>query len=227
MMNEADLFTGNLVRLTAEDPETMAKPFSEWARDTEYSRYLDSNPPYTFSAKKWKEWFEKDVEKTDNNFFCIRTLDGDKLIGFLALFELHLNHGDTMVAIALGDREYWGKGYGTDAMNLMLRYVFTELNLRRVSLIVFDYNQRGIRSYEKNGFKVEGRVRGAMLREGQRCDFIWMGVMREEWLQIEQSAERSRGLLAEETPAPEAVLEKASQAVSLRSGQGSLLQRAV
>ena len=184
-MNSADLFTGELVRLTAEDPETVAKPYSEWARDTEFSRYLDSNPPYTFSAKKWKEWMEKDMEKDNNHFFSIRTLDGDQFIGFVALFELHWQHGDTMVAIALGPREYWGKGYGTEAMNLMLRYAFTELNLRRVSLIVFEYNQRGVRSYEKNGFVVEGRIRGAMLREGKRWDFVWMGVMREDWLKLQ------------------------------------------
>jgi len=187
-MNEAGLFAGKLVRLTAEDPETVAKPYAEWARDTEYSRYLDSNPPYTFSAKKWKEWLEKDMERENNYFFSIRTLDGNKFLGFVALFELHWQHGDTMVAIALGERDYWGKGYGTDAMNMMLRYVFTELNLRRVSLIVFEYNQRGIRSNEKNGFVIEGRTRGAMLREGKRWDFIWMGVTREEWLKIQETA---------------------------------------
>jgi RimJ/RimL family protein N-acetyltransferase len=207
-MNEADLFIGKLVRLTAEDPETMAKPYSEWARDTEYSRYLDSNPPYTFSTKKWKEWLEKDVEKTDNNFFNIRTLEDNQLIGFVGLFELYCQHGDAMVAIAIGPHEYWGKGYGTDAMNLILRFAFTELNLRRMSLIVFEYNQRGIRSYEKNGFKIEGRVRGAMLREGKRCDFIWMGVMREEWLQIQEQAE--------------AALEKSSQpALAMQGGSNS------
>jgi RimJ/RimL family protein N-acetyltransferase len=187
-MNEADLFTGKLVCLTAEDPETVAKPYCEWARDTEYSRCLDSSPPFTFSEKKWKEWMEKDMEKPDNHFFSIRTLDGNQLIGFVALFELYWQHGDTMIAIAVGPQEYWGKGYGTNAMNLMLRYAFTELNLRRVSLVVFEYNQRGIRSYEKNGFVVEGRIRGAMLRDGKRWDFIWMGVLREDWLKLQETA---------------------------------------
>ncbi len=188
-MSSTDLFTGKLVRLTAEDPDVLAKSFSQWGRDTEYSRLLDSSPPYIFSEKKCKEWLEKDLEKTDDNFFSIRTLDGSQLLGFVALFALHWQHGDTMVAIALGEREYWGKGYGSEAMNLMLRYVFTELNLRRVSLIVFEYNPRAIRSYEKAGFVHEGRVRGAMLRDGQRWDFLWMGVMREDWLKLQTSLE--------------------------------------
>jgi RimJ/RimL family protein N-acetyltransferase len=187
-MSESDLFTGKLVRLTAEDPEVVAKPYAQWAWDTEYSRMLDSSPPYTFSEKKWKEWMEKDLDKAHDYAFSIRSLDGNQLIGFVALFALHWQHGDTMVAIALGEREYWGKGYGTDAMNLMLRYVFTELNLRRVSLIVFEYNPRAIRSYEKAGFVEEGRIRGAMLRDGKRWDYIWMGVMRDEWMRLQETA---------------------------------------
>ena len=188
-MSNADLFTGKLVRLTAEDPATVAKPYSQWAGDTEYARLLDSSPPYTFSEKKWKEWMEKDLDKDNNFFFSIRSLDGDQLLGFLALFDLQWHHGDTMVAIALGEREYWGKGYGTEAMNLMLGYVFRELNLRRVSLIVFEYNPRAIRSYEKAGFVEEGRIRGAMLREGKRWDYIWMGVMGEDWMRMQETAE--------------------------------------
>ncbi len=86
------------------------------------------------------------------------------------------------MAIALGERKFWGNGYGTDAMRVMLRYAFNELNLSRVGLIVFEYNPRAIRSYEKVGFIPEGRVRGAMLRDGKRWDFLYMGILREEWL---------------------------------------------
>ena len=85
------------------------------------------------------------------------------------------------MAIALGERSYWGKGFGTDAMQIMLRYAFCELNLRSVGLIVFEYNPRAIRSYEKIGFVHEGRIRGAILREGKRWDFLYMGLLREEW----------------------------------------------
>jgi RimJ/RimL family protein N-acetyltransferase len=91
-------------------------------------------------------------------------------------------HGDTLVAIALGERKFWGNGFGTDAMRVMLRYAFNELNLRRVGLIVFEYNPRAIRSYEKAGFVHEGRARGFLYREGQRWDLLFMGILREEWL---------------------------------------------
>jgi len=180
----SDLLSGELVRLTAENPEVMARCFSRWNQDTGWLRYLDTDPPRLLSGNKWKEWLEKDLDRvsSDEAFFAIRTLDSNTLIGFIGLFDLFLQHGDTLVAIALGDREYWGKSYGSDAMWVMLRYAFNELNLRRVGLIVFEYNPRAIQSYEKVGFIPEGRVREVMQRDGKRWDFLYMGIMREEWL---------------------------------------------
>jgi RimJ/RimL family protein N-acetyltransferase len=68
-------------------------------------------------------------------------------------------------------------------MQLILGYAFMELNLHRVSLDVFGYNLRAIRSYEKVGFKLEGRKREMLLREGKRWDLIYMGILRAEWLE--------------------------------------------
>ena len=178
------LFRGSLVRLAAEEPEVMAKGFVRWNLDSEYFRMLDSAPQLMWSEKKYKEWLEKDLEKdpSQNLFFGIRTLAEDRLIGFMALFDESWQHGDALVAIAIGERDCWNKGYGTDAMWVMLDYVFNELNLRRLTLIVFEHNPRGIRSYEKSGFVLEGRTRDAMLRDGRRWDWLWMGILREEWV---------------------------------------------
>jgi RimJ/RimL family protein N-acetyltransferase len=180
----SDLLRGKLVHLTAENPQVMALNFARWNQDTGWERLLDSDPPRLFSAKKWQEWLEKDLEKGESNeiLWAIRKLDDESLIGFIGLFNLYPQHGDTLVAIAVGERNHWSHGYGTDAMRVMLRYAFSELNLRRVGLIVFEYNPRAIRSYQKAGFVYEGRVRGAMLRDGQRWDYQYMGILRDEWL---------------------------------------------
>ena len=186
-----NIFQGSLIHLTAEDPETQAKAFSRWGRDTEYIRLLDDEPAHLWSAKKFTDWIEKDLEKDSQGepFFNIRTLDDDRLIGFIVFFGLDWANGDTWVGIGLGEREYWGKGYGTDAMRVMLRYAFSELNLRRVSLGVFEYNPRAQKSYEKAGFQVEGRLRQYIAREGRRWDMVIMGVLRKEWY-----AKYSKGL---------------------------------
>jgi RimJ/RimL family protein N-acetyltransferase len=181
----ANLFQGQLVRLKMDNPEILAKAFSRWGRDSEYTRLLDGGPQWMFSAQIIQKWIEKDIEEDQgqNFFFAIHTLDSDQFIGFISLFGIDWNHGNTWVGIGLGERKYWGKGYGTDAMRTVLRYAFTELNLHRVTLGVFEYNPRAIRSYEKAGFVHEGRVRKVLSRNGKRWDAFEMGILRDEWQQ--------------------------------------------
>jgi RimJ/RimL family protein N-acetyltransferase len=176
----SDLFVGQLVRLTAPNGEADAEIVARWSRDTEYHRLSDDHPAYPQSTKKAQEWLEHD---SDGSFsFVIRTLNDDRLIGGIGLWIESWAHGEAWVGIGIGEREYWSNGFGTDAMRLVLRYAFSELNLRRVSLGVFADNSRAIRSYEKAGFQREGLLRGDCRRDGQRWDSVSMGILREEWL---------------------------------------------
>jgi RimJ/RimL family protein N-acetyltransferase len=178
-----NIFEGKLVRLVAEDAKTMAEAFSRWGRDAEFSRLQSSNTLKLFSAKPIQEWLEEKREKeSDQSFhFMIRTLKGNMLIGDIEL-EVFWNHQDAFVGIGLGERSFWGKGYGTDAMRVLLRFAFGELNLQHVSLNVFKYNPRAIRSYEKVGFAHEGHQRQMIDRDGRRWDLLFMGILHEEWL---------------------------------------------
>ena len=182
------LFDGQLVRLSSEDPQVMAEAFARWNQNSEYFRLLDSDPAHLWSANKFKEWLARDLDTVlpNNLLFSIRTLASDKLIGFVAFDGINWTDRDSYVAIGLGEPDFWGKGYGSDAMRLMLRYGFSELNLHRVSLTVYAYNLRGIRSYEKCGFKHEGRTREFVLRDGRRSDMLHMGILRSEWDQLQQ-----------------------------------------
>ena len=178
-----NLFSGKLIRLSSEDPQVLAEAFTQWSNDSEYLRLLDTDPPRAWSVTKRKQWLEKDLENPERNYlFSIHTLAGDRLIGFIGLGGIHWTNGDAWVGIGIGDREYWGKGYGREAMSLILCYAFTELNLHRVSLGVFSYNTRAIRAYEKCGFRKEGIIRQSFRREGQRWDEITMGILQNEWL---------------------------------------------
>jgi len=186
-----DLFRGELVRLTAEDPESRAKTVVNWQRDSEYHRFLDTEPARMTSEKRLKEWLEKRNEdgfKPDGHFFSVRTLAEDKLIGFFGLW-LDLINNEAWIGIGIGERYFWGKGYGTDMMKLALQYAFTELNVNRVSLGLMDYNPRALRAYEKAGFRLEGRTRGDVQRAGKHHDSLWMGILRAEWSAM-QNGER-------------------------------------
>lgn len=180
-----DLFRGELVRLTLEEPDVYARADARWRRDSEFHRLVDSDPARMYSEKAIKEWF---VNRTgeivpDRYEFTVRTLVEDRFIGFLSLW-VDLIHSEAWVGIGIGEREFWGRGYGTDMMKLCLQFAFSELCVRRVSLGVLDYNPRAFRVYEKCGFRLEGRTRMDVLREGRRADSLWMGILREEWLQM-------------------------------------------
>lgn len=179
-----DLFEGKLVRLAGIDPEEASRSFAQWNRDSEYLRLLDSDPPHQRSSKAIQAWIEKDIENNpDMYWFAIRALEDDRLLGDITLSVINWGSGEAFAGVGIGARALWGQGYGTEALQMVLRYGFVELNLRRISLTVFAYNQRAQRSYEKAGFRLEGRLRQAMGREGRRWDILYMGVLREEWME--------------------------------------------
>ncbi len=179
---DSDLFKGELVRLTMDDAQVAAEANSRWMRNSGFSRLESSGPAYPHSAHAVKKWWEEHVDEEKDVFaFYIHCLEDDRLIGEISLDGVKFQHGDTFVGISIGDPKDWGKGYGTDAMRIILRYAFQELNLHRVSLDVFEYNPRAIRSYEKAGFKIEGHRRQVLNRDGRRWDMIFMGILREEW----------------------------------------------
>lgn len=177
-----NLFTGQLVRLTALNHETDSELFAQWDRDSEYFRQLNSHARPLATAQQIKAYIEKEVTEPSGEIqFSIRTLAGDKPIGFVAIDPPDWPHGEAFIAIGIGDQAYRGNGYGTDALRVLLRYAFTELNLQRVSLDVFEYNERAFKAYLKVGFVEEGRMRSMLRRGGRRWDFIYMGILRDEW----------------------------------------------
>jgi RimJ/RimL family protein N-acetyltransferase len=185
-----DMFTGKLVRLSAFDTEEMSKAFARWSLNSEYLRLLNSSPHRMQSAKAAAKWMEKEAEEISPSgyYFSIRTLAEDKLIGELGLDVVNWPGRDAFVGLGIGEPEYWSKGYGTDVMNVLLRFAFIEINLRRVTLTVFEYNPRAIRSYEKAGFCHEGHLRNYLNREGRRWNELYMGILREEWMELNNHA---------------------------------------
>ncbi len=179
-----ELLRGSLIHLTAVDPEEVSKHFADWNRDSEYKRLLDTDPPRLRSPKAIKTWMDKAMEEDSNKtfWFTIRAAEDNRLLGDIELSVIEWNARDAFVGIGIGPRAFWGKGYGTEAMQLILQYAFIELNLRRVTLTVFEYNTRAVRSYEKAGFRYEGRQRARILREGKRWDILFMGILHEDWI---------------------------------------------
>ncbi len=185
-----DIFSGRQVKLAPVDTEKLAPLLVRWATDTEYMRLQAGSPARLWDVKSSKDWFENETDQEYN--FAIHLLENDAIIGTVDLGSINPITGEGWVGIGIGERQYWGRGYGSEALWLLMRFAFETINLRRLTLNVFEYNPRAIRSYQKLGFVEEGRVRKWLNREGQRYDMIYMAILREEWDRLPVPA----GLLA-------------------------------
>jgi RimJ/RimL family protein N-acetyltransferase len=173
-----DLFRGRLVRLSAPRQEDTAI-LVRWSHDASYLRALDTD----YARPRGPEDLGRtDAASANGVEFRLRTLDDDRLIGFVVLHSIEWNNRAGLLSIAIGEPDYRGKGYGSDALRLVLRYAFHELNLERVGLDVISNNTAALRAYERAGFRREGTLRRAVLRDGQHHDLIVMGILRDEWL---------------------------------------------
>jgi RimJ/RimL family protein N-acetyltransferase len=179
-MSPTRLFQGELVRLTAPRAED-AERFSRWSEDGEYRRLADTEAPRPFSVEYFRDRDQAADPPADMIEFRIRTLEDDRLVGYVAIFSIEWHNGNGWIAIGIGDPADRGKGFGKEAMNLALRYAFHELGLQRLSLDVIADNKPAIELYGALGFREEGRMRERVHRDGLPSDLIYMGLLRREW----------------------------------------------
>lgn len=180
-----NLFEGELVRLTHLQRDDLPA-FKRWFRDYEVQRWLGVDPVVPLTDEAEEAWYEQASRSKDAFHFSIRTLADDRLIGNCSLFGISQKNRSAEFGIVIGEKEYWGRGYGSDATRIVLRFAFDEVNLNRVYLWVFSFNRRAIRAYEKCGFVHEGTARQTIFREGQYHDAHLMSVLRDEWLAMQK-----------------------------------------
>ena len=179
-MNHASLLHGERVQLTALNRED-AHIIAGWEQDTEFLRMLDASPAQPRGIDEIMRWMENGQKGRNNFLFGVRTTAISELIGWIELDGIQWTHGSAGVGIAIGNRDYWGQGYGSEAMVLILQFAFHELNLHSIHLTAFAYNTRAIALYERLGFRREGAYREYLHRDGQRYDMLIYGILRREW----------------------------------------------
>jgi RimJ/RimL family protein N-acetyltransferase len=168
--------TGELVYLSPINENDLEK-YCEWLNDMEVTRNLTIST-MNVSLTSEKGYLESVARK---HSYAIITTTDDRLIGNCGLIDIdHINR-NCEIGIFIGDKDYWGKGYGSEAMRLLLGYAFDFLNMRSVMLKVFTFNKRGIAAYRKLGFKEIGRRRKALIREGSEHDVLYMDLLDEEF----------------------------------------------
>jgi RimJ/RimL family protein N-acetyltransferase len=176
--------------------------FMRWYADPEVSR-LTRYQDGPMARPEIERFFQARVLGSDSLAMAIHERATDRLLGTCAFSQLDGENGSALFHITIGEKDAWGRGYGTEATELMLEHAFTNLGLHRVSLSVFAFNERAIRAYRKAGFTIEGRAREAIWRDGQFWDELAMSVLEDEWRELRTRSPRLRRILDQADSADE------------------------
>lgn len=174
------MFNGKLVRLREYRKEDIILRLS-YINDPETLRYLESGIPYPVTYNEELKWFEAISAFNDSYRFAIETEADGLYIGDCGINSIDWKNSVASAVIFIGNRDYRGKGYGTEAMQLLMSFAFDQININKVRLNVYSFNEPAIKSYEKCGFKREGVLRQEIFRDGRYYDTIVMGILREEY----------------------------------------------
>ena len=171
-------FSGRLVRLRAREPEDAVLLYA-WFNDHEVTEHLAVRYPVSRATEDafLKVHSQPGYAEAD---FAVVTLEDDTLIGSVGLTVASPENGCGVLGIAIGDKRYWDRGYGTDAMRVICRVGFDTMNLHRIELEVFGANERARKVYARVGFREEGRKREAEYKNGRYDDIVIMGLLRGE-----------------------------------------------
>ena len=153
----------------------------EFNNDLEVELLGGGDPPIPQPLARLQAQFDQDAARAgrDDTNFVIEA-DGT-VIGQCGLYHFDWTAHSCGLGIAIGDRAYWGQGYGRESVTVLLEYAFRYRNFQKVWLTVNSTNERAIRSYNSCGFVQEGRLRRHTWNDGKYVDLIYMGVLKEEW----------------------------------------------
>jgi len=165
--------------------------FMEWLNDPEVIWFTTFHSEI-MSLIKEKEAVEN-LAKSGTNFSIV-TRDDDngvgksgvfrnKVIGNCGFFRISEINRTADVCIIIGEKDYWGKGYGSDALRLLIKFGFENRNFNSINLRVFSFNERAIACYEKVGFKRQGTCREAVIRGNRKYDLIYMDILASEYFE--------------------------------------------
>ncbi len=174
------MLAGMKVRLRAIERDDLPR-FWAFNNDLETEVAGGGDPPMPQSLARLQAEFDADAARGGRNGAGFAIEADGHLIGQCALF----NHNETdrtwELGITIGDKAFWGQGYGRDAVSVLLRYGFVYRNARKVWLRVWGNNERAIRAYRACGFVEEGRLREHVWSEGRYVDLVYMGVLQRDW----------------------------------------------
>lgn len=171
---------GKLVFLRAIE-DTDLPLIHTWQNNSKILPYVYPGVPNPISLERLKKWHEEFQGDATNKILLICLQDSGEPIGTVEIKDINFRSRKGDLSIVIGDEQNWSQGYGTEALILFLGYCFRVLNLRRVSLEVYEYNERALKSYEKVGFQKEGYVRRSVFKDGQYHGEYILAILKDEY----------------------------------------------
>jgi RimJ/RimL family protein N-acetyltransferase len=169
-----------LCSIKGKDIETIL----EWFDDYDFLTYFDMLPAVPQTREQVEEMLEYFIKPQNRVIFAVRHRESGNIIGITGFDDIQWNNGTATLFIGIGDKEHTGKGYGREALRMLIDFGFYELNLHRIQLSVIAYNDRAISLYESAGFIKEGAYREFVNRGGKRADLNIYGLLKSEWTKI-------------------------------------------
>lgn len=159
-----------------------------WENDLSVMKHMWIDPT---SFRAVENYFEENLKDPKTKWFIIAEKESDLAIGVVWYYSLH-PADRCEVGIYVGEEQYRGRGYGSDALKVFLEFLFGTKGLHRVGLSVAEDNPRAIRAYEKCGFREEGRLREHCIKDGTRVDLVNMGILKREFYEDRQGQNQVR-----------------------------------
>jgi RimJ/RimL family protein N-acetyltransferase len=159
-----------------------------YINDPEIGGNLTPDIPYPITLNEEERWFQSITALGDTYKFAIETLEDKTFIGGCSINSIDWKNSVATVGIFLGNKDYQGKGYGSDAMKVLMDFIFMQMNINKIRLIVYSYNESAIKCYKKCGYRVEGILRQEVYKDGKYYDKISMGFLKVEYLAIKTTA---------------------------------------
>lgn len=185
------MYEGQKVRLREYRKEDIPLKLA-YLNDPEITANLTPDVPYPMTLHEEEKWFESITVVSDTYRFAIETMAEGKYIGGCNITSVDWKNSVATIGIFIGGRENRGKGYGSDALKILMDFIFMQMNINKIRLIVYSYNKQAMKCYEKCGFKVEGILRQEIYRDGKYYDKISMGLLKAEYLKNKASAKMNK-----------------------------------
>lgn len=156
----------------------------KYINDFECKNFLSVDAPFPISLKDEREWVSNRRSNGGLAFdFAIEDIKTGKFIGGCSTQNVDIKNRNCMIGIMIGDKDYWGKGYGDDALRIFIKFIFEELNMNKISLGVFSFNERAIKCYKKLGFIEEGCFKEQIFKSGKYFDEIRMAILAKDYFE--------------------------------------------